>query len=532
LSITTNGNVRGSAGYGIRAEASHDVSITANRDVYGKYSGIFARSWDGAISITSAGKVTGATYDGISAYSENANVSISASGSVTGNRHGIYARLGYRYEDPPAGAVAITAAGLVQGTTGAGIMVKNYGAVGYGYSSSTSITVTSTGVVKGAVAGVVALSYPSYYTPGASAPITITNNGVIENLSGSPKDLAIRASSVYGDVNVVNNGTIIGTVDFRPASAQPTSYKPPDPSMINAGTWNTAGGTNYFSGSGFDTLTNAKGGVIMGAAAGATGPVTTTFDGLATFANAGLITMVNGVVGDRTVVNGNFVGQGGLLAVDTSLAGATSASDMMIVNGNASGVTYLLVYNAGGLGGLNTTGIPVVQVTGTAPEGAFQLGSPVQAGAYAYDLYRKEDGDPLFVLSNGIPMPVGPDLPNYRREVPVYLAMPELANFLAFGMIDNYDARMGGGRLDMGAAPPPGPIPCEKLTPAEAAKAIQTGRGCATPADQAKQLPTKKATEEEVRNRLMWARVFGVTGEQQPGAQPSLSWSTPMLNGK
>ena len=32
-----------------------------------------------------------------------------------------------------------------------------------------------------------------------------------------------------------------------------------------------------------------------------------------------------------------------------------------------------------------------------------------------------------------------------QRGVPVYLAMPELANQLGFAMIDNYDARMGGG---------------------------------------------------------------------------------------
>ena len=127
---------------------------------------------------------------------------------------------------------------------------------------------------------------------------------------------------------------------------------------------------------------------------------------------------------------------------------------------------------------------------------------------------------------------MGPTLPNYRSEVPVYLAMPELGNFIAFGMIDNYDARMGGGRMDLAAAPPQDPVGCEQLTSAQAAKAIQTGRGCATPAEQAK-LPTRKDVEvEEARTHLMWARIFGVTGEQQPGAQPSLSFGAPMLNGK
>ena len=90
--------------------------------------------------------------------------------------------------------------------------------------------------------------------------------------------------------------------------------------MTNAGTWNTAGGTNYFSGGGSDTLTNTSTGTIIAGQSGATGPVTTTFNGLATFTNAGMITMHNGVAGDQLVINANFVGQGGFLAMDTVLA--------------------------------------------------------------------------------------------------------------------------------------------------------------------------------------------------------------------
>ncbi len=66
--------------------------------------------------------------------------------------------------------------------------------------------------------------------------------------------------------------------------------------MTSNGTWNVAGGTNAFGGA--DTLTNAAGGTIVAAASGVMIPVTTTFSGLATFSNAGLIAMANGVVGN------------------------------------------------------------------------------------------------------------------------------------------------------------------------------------------------------------------------------------------
>ena len=124
------------------------------------------------------------------------------------------------------------------------------------------------------------------------------------------------------------------------------------------------------------------------------------------------------------------------------------------------------------------------------------------------------------------PKPPPPVLPSFRAEVPVYLAVPELANMLGFAMIDNYDARMGGEPRfgSAGSRPGMGPPPCSSLTPAEAKKAMLTGRGCATPADEA------ELTLEHLP--LGWARVFGVTGEQQPGGRPSASLSTPFLNGK
>jgi outer membrane autotransporter protein len=129
-----------------------------------------------------------------------------------------------------------------------------------------------------------------------------------------------------------------------------------------------------------------------------------------------------------------------------------------------------------------------------------------------------------------------PGLPNYRNEVPVYLAMPELANELGFAMIDNADARLGWGREEF-TPPPPGFraefAPCESVSEADAQKAIQSGDECATPSERAKLDALERAdADDAIRNNLMWGRVLGATGEQQPGGAASLSSATPFLNSK
>ncbi len=449
------------------------------------------------------------------------SLTVKTYGPVTGARHGIFASLGETDSDEPTGTLSITAGGSVKGLTGSGIYAVNFGYPG----SSTSITVTKSGFVQGKFAGVTAYSFYN------SAPITITNNGTIQNLSGASSDLAIKADG--GPITVINNGTITGVVDFRPGTPTPTP--PPDPDMINNGIWNTAGGTNNFSGGGSDTLTNTATGVINAANSGASGPVTTTFNGLATFTNAGLITMNNGVPGNLLVINADFVGQGGSIGLGTQLGGDNSRTDQLIINGNASGTTHLLVYNEGGLGAQTTNGIQVVTVNGAAPATAFSLGQPVEAGAYAYTLVERTiqgtpDPEGFFLVSTltpptPTPTPTPPAilLPNYRNEVPVYLAMPELANQLGFAMVDNFDARMGGGREAYVLPGPMAGVNCEHQT-------LPTHKGCSTPAEIA--AADAQMRLEAVQKYLMWARVIGETGEQEPGGGASVSFGTPFLNGK
>jgi outer membrane autotransporter protein len=115
---------------------------------------------------------------------------------------------------------------------------------------------------------------------------------------------------------------------------------------------------------------------------------------LATLSNAGIIDMdTNGsVANDALTVDGNYVGSGGQLLLQTTLGDDRSASDRLVVSqGTISGNTQLGIRNINGLGGLTqVNGIEVVQAINgaTSTSDAFVLGNRVVAGAYRYQLFK------------------------------------------------------------------------------------------------------------------------------------------------
>jgi len=364
LTVTTAGAVNGTGGYGIHGKnyGTGPLSITAT----------------GAVTSTLAGGIYGYNKSGSDPTTHQA-LTISAT-NVTGDLNGILAI------NRGNGALTVTANGTVTGTTGNGIFTKNYSA-NYG----ASITVNSGAVVKGFSQGIYAFS--------GSQPIGITNNsGIIQNLSGATNAIAIRAKG--GATTVNNYGTLTGTVQLLDVG--PNTFN--NGGTGGAGTWNTAGGSNTFGGA--DTLTNAANGMIVAANNGASAAAFTNFMGLATFTNAGQLTMHNGFPGDEVSIHGNFVGQsGGSIAIDTFLGGSSSPTDFLQINGNASGTNQLFVFNTTGPGALTTgLGIEVIATTG-ASTAAFTLGAPVEAGAFAYTLDEHtcvEDGECWFLSSGGL----------------------------------------------------------------------------------------------------------------------------------
>jgi outer membrane autotransporter protein len=74
--------------------------------------------------------------------------------------------------------------------------------------------------------------------------------------------------------------------------------------------------------------------------------------------------------------------------------GAASQTDRLVVAGNTSGSTAIVVNRSGTGAQTVGDGIELVQVSGTSAANSFRLGSPVQAGAYQYLLYQGGSTDP------------------------------------------------------------------------------------------------------------------------------------------
>ncbi|MCZ0734455.1 autotransporter domain-containing protein [Phreatobacter sp. AB_2022a] len=365
--VTATGLVNGGSGEGISAlngPAAGKLSIDAAA-VSGGGTGILARnSGTGSTLVTASGPVVGTSGDGIAATNAaTAGALTIHARAVTGGNYGIYASGG------GAGATEVTATGPVVGTGASGIFVLNGAA-------TTGLTVTAeavsgarygvsvgnfgTGPTRIATSGLVEGGMGAIFAGSAGQPIEITTNGLVRNLSGLSASLAIETSG--GLVTYTNAGGLIGTVKFGVGAH----------TMANDAAWNTAGGTSQFGGG---ALTNAAGVAII-AASGSGAPVTTTFEGLASFVNRGLLVMADGVAGDivRQTGGGARFEAGSLLAVDIdrtgradrfASAGAVSLTGATLAVNGAGGIAtygtrYTVVSADGGLTGrfASVSGLP------------------------------------------------------------------------------------------------------------------------------------------------------------------------------
>jgi outer membrane autotransporter protein len=145
---------------------------------------------------------------------------------------------------------------------------------------------------------------------------------------------------------------------------------------------------------------------------------------LGSVANAGRVTLDNGIAGTALTVSGDFVGANGVVELDTVLGDDNSVTDKLVVEGNTSGTTFLKVNNAGGKGAYTTAdGIEVVEVGG-ASDGTFTLASRVVAGTNEYLLEqggKSYAADGNWYLRSELPVvepPVEPEEPT-DPETPV-----------------------------------------------------------------------------------------------------------------
>lgn len=184
---------------------------------------------------------------------------------------------------------------------------------------------------------------------------------------------------------------------------------------------------------------------------------TGTLSGVGT---VGLVTtQAGGVVAPGNAANqfgtltiaGNYDGVG-TVRISTELGDETSATSRLVIRGNATGSSAVLVDRAGGNGDATAgDGIHIIQVDGVSAVDSFRLGQPVQAGAYEYLLHQggAADANDWYLRSELIDpnAPVDPT-PAFRPGVAGYLLGQQANLEYGFSALGNLRDRVGDqGRM-------------------------------------------------------------------------------------
>lgn len=151
--------------------------------------------------------------------------------------------------------------------------------------------------------------------------------------------------------------------------------------------------------------------------------------------NAGVVQVGGAAVGNNLIVDGDYVGAGGVVALNTQLGNDVSPTDQLRVTGSTSGHSFVTVRNVGGEGAQTRQGIKIIDVA-EASNGTFSLlgdyvihgDQAVVGGAYAYTLWKNgrtnpPDGD-WYLRSELTNPPTQPEGPIYQGGVPTYEAYP------------------------------------------------------------------------------------------------------------
>ncbi|BFG76332.1 hypothetical protein PTKU46_43650 [Paraburkholderia terrae] len=196
--------------------------------------------------------------------------------------------------------------------------------------------------------------------------------------------------------------------------------------------------------------------------------------------NAGVVQIGGTGVGNQLRVVGNYVGHGGVIALNAVVAQDGATSDRLVIDGGSTtGATSLRVTNVGGAGAQTlANGIQVVEAANGASTNtaAFTLAAPVKAGAYEYFLAKggvtAGVSDDWFLRNTVAPLPApapipipavvfaagtpplpapppagSPPIPLYRPEVPVYAEIASVARHIGYLQLDTFHERQGDQAL-------------------------------------------------------------------------------------
>ena len=427
----TSGTIYGSNnGITVSNKAAGVTEVLADGDVTGQSGvGIFATSGAAAealaIAVTDFGSVYGGTY-GIQADSASAGGSeIEIFGDVTSGGTAIAAN------QSGVGNLEITTAGTTYGQTN-GIVAAQTGTGRLTITAGGTTTgLTGNAIEATATAGdmtvkVIGEAYGGTYGINTDQGTYKTKINIMEGAKLTGVNAAVNASSTGGRLTIQNYGTAIGGIGGTNysdvavmASGGPVILVNADEysflggrimltdqadSFENEGKWVQSGISDF--GAGEDEVENT-GIIITGDTIAPVAAVNTYLVGLEEIKNAGVITMQNQYAGggaqvsDKFVTDGEFVGAGGTLAVDAYLSAVGGTSDILVAD-KISGTTTLIVNDTSiAPGGLDLSGIVVVDGLTGSSANAVTMAQPVDKGLFAYDVaYNKETFDHVLV---GVP---------------------------------------------------------------------------------------------------------------------------------
>ncbi|KRA59857.1 hypothetical protein ASD79_09985 [Caulobacter sp. Root655] len=435
-------------------------------------SGLALNFWDGAAGPRNNGAINGGggvwqasggdnwtdTGGAVNAAYSNGAFAVfgGASGTVTvDNGLGQVSAAGLQFA---TGGYTITGGAIALTGSQATIRVGDGSTAGAGYTATINAALSGASQLAKTDAGTLVLGGTNSYAGG-----TLINGGVLQ--ISSDANLGAAAGTVTFD-----GGTLATSASLSSARGF---------AVAGAGAISTASGTTLtLTGalSGGGTLTKTGGGALLlvgngGAHVGATivGTGTLTVDGVlggattvaaggrlegvgrvGSVVNIGVVAPGGEALGTLTLTGG-YAGNGGTLEIATALGGDASPTDRLVVNGDTSGATEVVLTNRNGLGAQTVEGVKIIDVAG-ASNGAFTLrgdyqfqGSPaVIAGAYGYRLYKggvatPADGD--WYLRSALLVGGGPQVPLYQPGVPVYETYGQ--TMLALNALGTMQQRIG-----------------------------------------------------------------------------------------
>lgn len=271
-----------------------------------------------------------------------------------------------------------TFASVIQSTSGVSNTVQNDG--------------TITGNMQLAALGdntVVNNSATTWNTSGLNLYLSGTKNLVENTSNGVVNAGPFTVFAMIGPENEIRNAGEFNSTGFNVYGMFGN-----DNAVNNSGAFNVTGYTQFLGGNfgGQNLAFNNAGGVLsMQNTISDYGFFTPVDFGFEPYGNGiGDVTQIGFLDTTGNTFNG---GAGSRYAIDAFLdAPTTSSSDLLIVNGDTTGVTALQVQDTNaGPGSYNPTGILVAHIEGNSDADAFYLeGGPIDKGLFTYDLYRVE----------------------------------------------------------------------------------------------------------------------------------------------